>query len=161
LINPLIAKVGNTEIYLSEYFSEQLFYNETDIFETRFASLASSVGEIIKSHVIYKALPYGGAGANSNLQAYLAARVKVSEDQLKFFYLQNRKNYNFRENEFQMGCSFTHPNPAKYWRTLFISNPTSTWIEEDQRPFYFCDIEGEADNPPMPEVPSKASLEGV
>jgi hypothetical protein len=158
LINPLIAKIGNMEIYLSEYFSEQLFDNETNIFETRFTSLESSISEFIKSHVIYKALPYGGAGVDSNLQAYLAARVKVSADQLKFFYLKNRKNYNFREDEFQMGCSFTHPNPAKYWRTLFISNPTSTWIEKDQRPFYFCDIEGEAENPPMPELPSKGSL---
>jgi hypothetical protein len=161
LINPLVLRVKDIEIYLSEYFTKALLLNDVSAFEPTLQKFPDYLKELISSLVPYFGLPYQGAGTESGLENYIAARFTPSENQLKQYYLEHQSEYTFEEQEFRMGCIFDSRNSAEYWRNLFILNPQRRWINDLRSSrFYDCRIDDEIELP-LPVQPSKKSLTPV
>jgi hypothetical protein len=158
LFNKLILKVADLEIYASEYFSSFYLTRNFNPFEEIFKELISKMTQISKSNMLYRAKLHKGINDDGSLQAYLAARMKFSESQLKAFYVNNKEKYNFKQEQSQMMCSFSNINTAKYWNNLFIVNPNSFWVRDRQIEIQYCDFEDRYKKLPLPENPTKATL---
>lgn len=155
LVDPIVGRVGTKEFRLVSWFANTLLAKDATDFEQIEAELPKTVEAFLTKEAVHQELPYGGAGAESGLETYLAARANVSEMQLKFYYDQNRTKFLLGNNPFYMQCQFENKDYASHWRGVFVFAASEAWINGIS---YQCDTEGEADPLPLPEMPSQSSL---
>ena len=112
----------------------------------------------LEQTAVREGLPYGGAGAEFGLMTYIAARVKISDAQLKSFYWQNRREYLYRADQRKVQCTFLNSQYASKWRDVIIFSPFALWSDGGSSPLWMhCDGEGATDALPLPRA-SKTTL---
>jgi hypothetical protein len=131
--NPVIAEVGTVRMRLSDYFVAKLLgevnpgLNESFFAAGPQSPIAQFVTAWLEARSITTALPYNGAGTEAGLEAYIAARAKVSETQLKYFYWQQRDNYLYSKDERVVTCEFDNAELARKWRDTVLFAPYEIW----------------------------------
>jgi hypothetical protein len=164
--NPTAVTLQNTRLGISSIFAMTLFLNQPDTFADIESKISQEIETWLKRSVVETGLPYNGAGARDNgagsqesLENYLAARVKVSENQLRSYYTANKNKYLLGKNAKQMPCKFQSQSFANQLRNTFLTFPDQTWYFSLEYPYSsYCDLE---EQPPLPEKPSRTSLKPV
>ena len=164
--DPVVAQVRQDNLRLSEIFVERILAeaDTTKLASSEFFDYApqSTFGQYVsywtERTASVEGLPYAGAGAEYGLLGYVAARVKVSEVQLKNYYWQDRRKYMYRADQRSVQCTFANSQYASKWRDVVIFAPFSIWGNEitNQLDFH-CDIEGATNPLPLPRA-SKTAL---
>ena len=164
--DPVVAQVRQDNLRLSEIFVERILAeaDTTKLVSSEFFDYApqSTFGQYVsywtERTASVEGLPYAGAGAEYGLLGYVAARVKVSEVQLKNYYWQDRRKYMYRADQRSVQCTFVNLQYASKWRDVVIFAPFDLWGNEITNQLYLhCDIEGASDPLPLPRV-SKTTL---
>ena len=162
----VVAQVGQDRLRLSELFVERIFAeaDTTTLLSSEFFDYApqSTFGRYVSYWIERTAsvegLPYAGAGAEYGLLGYLAARVKISELQLKSQYWQDRRKYTYRADQRIVQCTFINSQYARKWRDVVIFAPFNIWGDGENFPLYMhCDTQGTTDALPLP-APSRTTL---
>jgi hypothetical protein len=164
--DPVVARVGGASLRLTEFFTSQLFaaFSLEQIAQSNFfdyspdSPLGTFINLWLEENAITEGLPHRGAGAEYGLEAYIAARAKVSDVQLKAYYWQHRQDYRYRDDERFISCRFESLNYAKKWRDVVIFAPFNLLsVSLDYPMNAHCDAEGEADPVSLPKF-SRATL---
>jgi hypothetical protein len=165
VINPIIAEVGTVKLRFATIYAANLFLFDPITFPEIEKNLNQNLETWINSEVVRQGLPYAGAGTESGLENYLAARVKVSEVQIKDYFNKNQSKYLIGKvlDESDFPCVFKTLNYANSWQQIFSILPASNWIYDIPYPLNsYCDVEGESDvQLSLPEKPSRSSLQPI
>ncbi len=167
--NPTAVRLQNTRLGISSIFAMTLFLNEPEIFADIESKISQEIETWLKRSIIETGLPFNGAGARDNgagaqesLGNYLAARVKVSENQLKSYYAASKQQFMFERGGQAMACNFKTQAFANQMRNMFTLFTDDKWIFTLESPFdSHCDVRGGGEVPPLPEKPSRTSLKPV
>jgi hypothetical protein len=167
--NPTAVTLQNTRLGISSIFAMMLFLNEPETFADIESKISQEIETWLKRSVVETGLPYNGAGARDNgagaqesLENYLAARVKVSENQLKSYYAASEQQFMFEHGGQAMACNFKTQAFANQMRNMFTLFTDDKWVFTLESPFDgHCDVRGGGEVPPLPEKPSRTSLKPV
>jgi hypothetical protein len=160
--NPIAVHLNNLELGISSIYAHLLFRNDPGIFAQMEASMNQEITAWLRRGVIRIGLPQSGAGDVNGLASYLAARVNVSENQLKSYYTANRKQFLFESSRQEMPCRFDTWTFANQMRNMFTLFTDDRWFFTLESPFNgHCDVRGGGKVPPLPEKPSRTSLTPV
>jgi hypothetical protein len=109
-------------------------------------------------------LPFEGVGTEFGLEPYLAARVNVSERQIKDFFSTKKNKYVLYNsvNEASFHCLFDTAVYAADWQKVFLLLPSLRWVESMIYPLSHCDYQGESEPIPFLEKsPSATTLRPI
>ena len=164
--DPMVAQAGKDALRLSEFFVSKIIaeleiekFLSSKFFDyTQESAFGKELLSWLEQTAVREGLPYGGAGAEFGLLPYIAARVKVSEMQLKSFYWQDRREYMYRTDQRIVQCTFANSQYASKWRDVVIFAPFDLWGDGENFPLYIhCDTQGATNPLPLP-APSRTTL---
>ena len=142
--NPTAASSAGINIGISSLFAFDLFTGNVSDFEAIESEMNQQIDSWLKASIPELGLPLAGAGTEYGLEDYLAARVKISENQLKSYYVAKQKQFVFEGGKQVMPCNFKTQALANQIRTaltLFTDDEWSTTLESS---FYaHCDVRGD------------------
>jgi hypothetical protein len=157
--NPVAVRIDKLESGISSIYASVLFSNDSGIFEEIESKINQEIQAWLSQQVVRIGLPHGGAGSVDGLESYLAARVKVSENQLKSYYFANRKRFVFESGGEQIPCRFETLTFANQMRKFFVLFPDDKWFYSLEYPSgIYCDTDGGREPPPLPKKLSRSSL---
>ena len=155
--DPIIAKVQDDEVRLASAFAQIFLVSDPSEFGDIESNLAKEVSGWMQRSAVHHGIPFQGAGAEQGLEVYLAARVTVSDAQLKEHYRQHKKQHTFYQKV--ISCRFETKSFAEHFRKLFNEFPNSSWHDSLEYPNSgYCDTDGGSNDPPWPGKPSRTSL---